>query len=76
MAFAIIQVFIQRLEEKNRIKLMEEVNQSMKLIRHRETTYALDVKDIRDQERPPMISIPEYRAKRRQLSVAGGTTRI
>jgi glucosyl-3-phosphoglycerate synthase len=76
MAFAIIQVFIQRLEEKNRIKLMEEINQSMKLIRHRGTTYALDVKDIRDQERPPMISIPEYRARRQQLSVAGGAARI
>jgi len=75
MAFAIIQVFVQRLEEKNRIKLMEEVNQSMKLIRQKETTYALDVKDIRDQERPPMISIPEYRAKRRELSAAGGGRR-
>ena len=76
MAFAIIQVFIQRLEEKNRINLMEEVNRSMKLIRHKETTYALDVKDIRDQERPPMISIPEYLAKRRQLSLAGGAALI
>jgi glucosyl-3-phosphoglycerate synthase len=75
MAFAIIQVFIQRLEEKNRIQLMEEVNQSMKLIRHKETTYALDVKDIRDQERPPMISIPEYRSKRQQLAVAGSAVR-
>ncbi len=76
MAFAIIQVFIQRLEEKNRIKLMEEVNQSMKLIRHKESTYALDVKDIRDQERPPIISVPEYREQRRQSSAAGGATRI
>lgn len=72
MAFAIIQVFVQRLEEKNRIKLMEEVNQSMKLIRHKDTTYALDVKDIRDQERPPMISLPEYRERRRAGSTAGG----
>ncbi|HSE88278.1 MAG TPA: glucosyl-3-phosphoglycerate synthase [Candidatus Binatia bacterium] len=76
MAFAIIQVFIQRLEEKNRIKLMEEVNQSMKLIRNKGKTYALEVKDIRDQERPPMISIPEYNARRQQLSAAGGAARI
>lgn len=75
MAFAIIQVFIQRLEEKNRIKLMEEVNQSMKLIRHKETTYALDVKDIRDQERPPMITIPEYRARRQEMASAEGRGR-
>ena len=75
MAFAIIQVFIQRLEEKNRIKLMEEVNQSMKLIRDKGKTYALEVKDIRDQERPPMISIPEYNARRQQLSPSGGAAR-
>jgi glucosyl-3-phosphoglycerate synthase len=76
MAFAIIQVFIQRLEEKNRIKLMEEVNQSMKLIRDKGKTYALELKDIRDQERPPMISIPEYNVRRQQLSAAGGALRI
>lgn len=76
MAFAITQVFIQRLEEKNRMKLMEEVNQSMKLIKHRRGTYALDVKEIRDQERPPMISIPEYRARRQQLPAAGGAVQV
>lgn len=66
MSFAIIQVFIQRLEEKSRIRLLEEVNQSMKLIKHRQTTYALEVKEIRDRERPPMISIPEYQAMRKE----------
>lgn len=66
MAFAIIQVFMQRLEEKNRIRLLEEVNQSMKLIKQRDRTYALEVKDIGDRERPAMITIPEYRAKREQ----------
>lgn len=76
MAFAIIQVFVQRLEQKNRIKLLEEVNQSMKLIQHRRRTYALEVKEIRDQERPPMISVPEYRAKRQQLAAARGVARV
>ncbi len=76
MAFAIIQVFVQRLEQKNRIKLLEEVNPSMKLIQHRRRTYALEVKEIRDQERPPMITIPEYRAKRQQLAAARGVARV
>ncbi|MEK6601671.1 MAG: glucosyl-3-phosphoglycerate synthase, partial [Candidatus Binatota bacterium] len=40
MSFAIIQVFMQRLEEKNMMKLLEEVNQSMKLIKHRRKAYA------------------------------------
>jgi glucosyl-3-phosphoglycerate synthase len=64
MSFAIIQVFMQRLEEKNAIRLLEEVNQSMKLIKHRRRTYALEVKEIQDHQRPPMITVPEYQAKR------------
>lgn len=68
MSFAIIQVFVQRLEEKSMIKLLEEINQSMKLIKHRQQGYALEVKEIRDHERPPMVSIPEYQARRREVS--------
>lgn len=64
MAFAILQVVMQRLEGKNRIQLMDEVNRSMKLIKPRERGYALELKAIQDRERPPMISIPEYQAKR------------
>jgi nucleotide-binding universal stress UspA family protein/glycosyltransferase involved in cell wall biosynthesis len=72
MAFAIIQVFMQRLEERNRIKLFEDINRSMKLIQHRRRTYALEVKEIQDFERPPMISLPEYQAKRQEIVLAGG----
>jgi len=68
MSFAIIQVFMQRLEERNLIKLLEDVNRSMKLIKHRGETYSLDVKAISDGERPPIISIPEYRNRRKEIS--------
>jgi glucosyl-3-phosphoglycerate synthase len=64
MAFAIIQVVMQRLEGKNRIQLMNEINRSMKLIKPGERSYALELKQIQDRERPPMNSIPEYQAKR------------
>jgi len=67
MSFAIIQVFIQRLEEKSMIKLLEEMNQSMKLIKHRRQNYTLEVKEIRDHERPVMVSIPEYQAWREEI---------
>ena len=63
MSFAIIQVVMQRLQEKNRIQIMDEVNRSMKLIKPQEKSYALELKPIQDRERPPMITIPEYRAK-------------
>jgi len=67
MSFAIMQVFMQRLEERNAIKLLEDVNRSMKLIKHRGETYSLDVKAIGDGERPPMNAILEYRASREQF---------
>lgn len=72
MSFAIIQVFIQRLEERSRIELLEEVNQSMKLIKERGQTYALEIKEITDHERPPMISIPQYKAKRQKIGSKRG----
>ena len=63
MSFAILQVLMQRLEEKNRIHLLDAVNRSMKLIQRRQRTYALELKEIYDHERPPMLTIPEYQAK-------------
>lgn len=71
MSFAIIQVFMQRLEERNRIRLLEDVNRSMKLIQRRRKSYALEVKEIQDQARPPIIDLAEYRAKREEISSGG-----
>jgi nucleotide-binding universal stress UspA family protein len=70
MAFAILQVFMQRLEERKRISLIEDVNRSIKLIRPQGESYALEIKEIQDQERPPMATIPEYRVRRRDLGRA------
>jgi hypothetical protein len=65
MAFAIIQVVIQRLEQRHRLHMLDAVNQSMKLIQQgAEGGFHLELRDIRDHERPPMASIPEYRKLR------------
>ncbi|MFO7167149.1 MAG: glucosyl-3-phosphoglycerate synthase [Chloroflexota bacterium] len=65
MAFAIIQVVMQRLEQRQRVQLLEPVNQSMKLIQYADNEgFRLEVREIRDHERPPMASIPEYRRLR------------
>jgi nucleotide-binding universal stress UspA family protein len=62
MAFAITQVVIQRLEQRQRASLLEPVNQTMKLITQREDgSFHLELREIRDHERPPMLHIPEYR---------------
>jgi len=65
MAFAITQVVIQRLEQRQRASLLEPVNQTMKLITQREDgSFHLELREIRDHERPPMLHIPEYRHRR------------
>lgn len=65
MAFAITQVVMQRLEERQRVRLLEPINQSMKLILPVENDqFHLDVRQIRDHERPAIASVPEYRQAR------------
>jgi glucosyl-3-phosphoglycerate synthase len=69
MAFAILQVALKRLGDRHRIHLLEEVNRSMKLIRYNNDRFFVDVKEIEDLERPPMVTIPGYLARRWDLAV-------
>lgn len=63
MSFQILQVFIRRLESRHG-PMLAEVNKTMKLIQHEQDRFYLDVEDIREHERPPMIRLPEYRRLR------------
>ena len=64
MAFAIIQVVMQRAGESRQAEILNWMNASLKLIQHEEGEYRLELLEIRDHERPPMISVPEYRSSR------------
>lgn len=64
MSFAIIQVVIQRLEERHKSRLLAEVNKTMNLIRYDPGRFYLETTEIRERERPPMITLPEYRQRR------------
>ena len=64
MSFAILQAVIRKLERRYQLAILEEVNKSMKLIRHKHGAYFLDVEDIAERERPPMLSMAEYKARR------------
>ena len=63
-AFEILQVAMRRVGEARGERLWEDANSSMKLIRPENGGLRLDVHDIVSVERPPMIGIPAYRAKR------------
>ncbi len=68
MSFAILQAVIRRLERRYDRPILEDVNKSMKLIRYANGGYFLDVEEIVERERPPMIEIPEYRALKQKAS--------
>lgn len=65
MSFAILQVVIDKLEQRLGANVLADVNKSMKLIRSGPAGYSLDVAEIVERERPPMASLEAYRQARR-----------
>lgn len=70
MSFVILQAVMKRLEERRRVRLFAELGSTMKLPRSGRGRLALEVIELADQERPPMIRIPEYLEKRRGTAPA------
>ncbi len=60
MAFVILQTVMYKLEKRFDRPILEEVNQTMKLVRYARGNYYLDVEEVVEQERPPMLTLPEY----------------
>ena len=64
MSFVIIQAFLRKLEKRYGQQMVEDVNKSMKLIRRTAGGYSLEVAEIIEHERPPMLEVPAYRESR------------
>lgn len=60
MSFAIMQVFIARLESRYGVQLLDRANRSMKLVIQEAERFALEVERIGDEERPPIVSLLSY----------------
>jgi glucosyl-3-phosphoglycerate synthase len=65
MSFAIIQTVIHKLESRFGRDVLEDVNRSMKLIKHSPKGYFLEVEEIAERARPPMIEVQEYLERKR-----------
>jgi glucosyl-3-phosphoglycerate synthase len=63
MSFAIIQVFMDHLERRQRVELMSEVNRTMKIIRYDQNAFNLQEHAITDRCRSPIVTLPEYRKR-------------
>ncbi|HJT63893.1 MAG TPA: glucosyl-3-phosphoglycerate synthase, partial [Candidatus Limnocylindria bacterium] len=64
MSFTILKAAITKLEERQQIELMTEMGERMNRIRVEGERFRLEVHEVGDEIRPPMISIPAYRARR------------
>ncbi|HEY1168887.1 MAG TPA: glucosyl-3-phosphoglycerate synthase [Candidatus Limnocylindrales bacterium] len=69
MSFVILQAVMKRLEERRKTRLFAELGSTMKLPRSGHGRLGLEVIELADHERPPMIRIPEYLEKRRADAV-------
>jgi nucleotide-binding universal stress UspA family protein len=67
MSYVILQGAIRKLEERHRIELLTEVGRGMKLINQDKDRFNLEVREIGDELRPPMRTIPAYQERRRTL---------
>ena len=65
MSFVILQAVMKRLEERRRARLFAELGSTMKLPRSGRGRLSLEVQELADHERPPMVRIPEYLERRR-----------
>lgn len=66
MSFAIIQTVLRKLENRYERAIIEDVNKTMKLIHHADGEYYLDVVEVAERERPPMISVPAYQERHKK----------
>jgi len=66
MSFTIIQTVFRKLERRYGRSFLEDMNRTMKLIRYEPGRFSLEVEELAEQERPPMLEIPEYRHRNAQ----------
>ena len=71
MAFAIVQAVMTRVAETAGAPLAAQMNRAMQLV-SLEDGLSLEVRDAREHERPPIITIPAYRQRRAVAAAAGG----
>jgi glucosyl-3-phosphoglycerate synthase len=67
MSFAIIQTLFRKLEARYGMAMLQDINRTMKIVRQGHGHLHLQVDEIAELERPPMIDIPEYRQARAKL---------
>ncbi len=63
MSFVILKTFLNRIEKLGLIEKKKEMHNKMIQYKLEKNCYKPDIRQVAEQERPPMIDIPEYRKK-------------
>ncbi|MFC2016506.1 glucosyl-3-phosphoglycerate synthase [Chloroflexota bacterium] len=63
MAFAILQVFVKRANRLGKLISVQDIKSKYKIIKRLDGEYILKNKKIEEKQRPPMITISQYRKK-------------
>lgn len=63
MAFAILQVFVKRANRLGKLILVQDIRNKYRLIERNNGEYLLKNKRIEEKQRPPIITVEEYRKK-------------
>lgn len=67
MSFAILQTVVLKLERRYGQRFLEDMNRTMKLIRYEPGRFFLDVEEIDERQRPPMLEVKEYQQWKKTL---------
>jgi len=64
VSFAVIQVIARRLEDRHQIQLLRETSLSLSRVHYAPGRPYLEAREIRERQRPPMVTVPEYQHRR------------
>jgi glucosyl-3-phosphoglycerate synthase len=67
MSYRILKILLQRADDMGRIEIFQDISDSLQVITGVKNTYSIDKKKVWGIERPPMITIHEYRERMAEL---------
>jgi glucosyl-3-phosphoglycerate synthase len=65
MSYRILKILLQRADDMGRIEIFQDLSDSLQVITGVKRLYSMEKMKVWGTERPPIISIPEYREKHR-----------
>jgi glucosyl-3-phosphoglycerate synthase len=67
MSYRILKILLQRADDMGRIEIFQDISDSLQVITGVKNDYSIDKKKVWGIERPPMITIHEYRERMAEL---------